>query len=124
MYKTLLIFIGGGLGSTLRYILGTVAKDYWGITYPYGTFIINIIGCFFIGLILALGLGKSDINQELKIFLTIGFAGGFTTFSTFGHESATLISHGQTIQSMTYIALSITGGIGAIYAGEFLAKYI
>ena len=125
MIVQLLIFIGGGIGACLRYILSTLTNRLMGSHYPYGTFFVNIIGCLFIGFIVALAINKSHIiGPNLKIFLTIGIAGGFTTFSTFGYESLDLIKQGHAFASIVYPVSSVVLGILAVYLGMYLARYV
>lgn len=118
------IFIGGGIGSILRYALTIFANKFFGYSYPYGTFIVNILGCLFIGFVLALTINKSSwLNFELRLFLATGIAGGFTTFSSFSYEALTLIKKGQISSSISYIILSPVLGLLAVYLGTYLAKF-
>lgn len=111
MLKLLLIFIGGGSGSIFRYLLGQLAHGY------YATFACNIIGCFLIGLFnsQAARLGWSE---EVRLMLTVGLCGGFTTFSTFSNESLALLQSGNILTFTAYITLSIVLGVLAVLAGS------
>lgn len=122
MSSYILVFIGGGLGASLRYLMGMIFTN--NLKYPYGTFIINILGSFLLGLILMSSLGKTGTGLKLNLFLTIGFAGGFTTFSTFTYEAINLINQGLILQSFSYIFLSIIFGMLGIYMGISMAKFI
>jgi fluoride exporter len=123
MLEILLVFIGGSIGSSLRYFLSCIAHDF-GCSYQ-GTFIINIIGCFFFGFVAYIALKKeSIINPNLKLFLTTGIAGGFTTFSTFSYESFKLIQNGLIMTAWLYIVLSTLIGIAFALFGYSLAKNI
>lgn len=125
MISYFMIFAGGGIGAVLRHIVTFISNKFLGAEYPYGTFIINILGCMFLGFILALAANKTNmINSNLILFLTIGIAGGFTTFSTFSYESLTLIRNGQTLDCLGYLLLSPIIGLIAVYFGTYLAKYI
>jgi CrcB protein len=117
------IFIGGGLGASLRYLLTALTHKHFDINYPLGTFIVNILGCLFIGFVLAAALSKTHVmNDHLKLFLTVGLAGGFTTFSTFSYETLTLIKNGQILASLSYIVLSPLACLGAVYLGTYIAN--
>lgn len=119
----IMVFIGGGIGAVLRYIVTFLSNKFLGAEYPYGTFIINIIGSLFLGFILVIAANKTEtINPNLVVFLTIGIAGGFTTFSTFSYESLVLIKKGQILSSMGYLFLSPVLGLSAVYFGTYLAK--
>lgn len=123
MLGYLLIFAGGGLGASLRYLLTDLTNRHFDINYPLGTFIVNILGCLFIGFILTFALNKTHIlNDNLKLFLTVGLAGGFTTFSTFSYESLALIKNGQIMSSLSYIILSPIICLGAVFLGTYFAN--
>lgn len=124
MSSYILIFIGGGLGASLRYLMSMIFTNHLKINYPYGTFIINVLGSFLLGLILMSSLNKTGTGLKLNLFLTIGFTGGFTTFSTFTYEAINLINQGLILQSFSYIFLSIIFGILGIYMGISMAKFI
>ena len=118
------IFIGGGIGAILRYILSKICKNFLNFAFC-GTFLANIIGCFLIGLVLGIVLKKSDlIPYTLKIFLTVGFLGGLTTFSTFSWEVFEFINSGKITQAMIYLSVSVVMGLCATYLGFILSKQI
>ncbi|MEQ8190977.1 MAG: fluoride efflux transporter CrcB [Candidatus Eremiobacterota bacterium] len=122
MISYMLVFIGGGLGASMRYLMSMIFADH--LKYPYGTFIINVIGSFLLGFILMSSLSKTGTGLKLNTFLTIGFTGGFTTFSTFTYEAINLINQGLILQSIFYIFLSIICGMFGIYMGISMAKVI
>jgi CrcB protein len=106
-----LIGLGGALGSIGRYLVAQyVQSRFMGSTFPYGTLIVNITGCFLIGLIFGL-LSKSDILSEWKLFLVTGICGGYTTFSAFSYESITLLRNGEISHFCLYIAGSVILGL-------------
>lgn len=124
MTAYLLVFIGGGLGASLRYMMGIIFTYYLKINYPYGTFIINILGSFLLGLFLMSSLLKNSSNTNLTIFLTVGFTGGFTTFSTFTYEAINLLNQKLFMQSISYVFLSIICSIIGMYVGIMTGKSI
>lgn len=95
MEKFLWISIGAVLGANLRYWVGDWAAQRFGSGFPYGTMLVNLTGSFLLGLLVSLTLEHFIIDPRLRILLTIGFLGSYTTFSTFAYESVTLITQGQ-----------------------------
>lgn len=102
---TIAIFCAGG-GLTRYYLSGWV-YSLLGRAFPYGTFVVNVIGAYFIGLIMELGLRSTVIPDTLRLGLTVGLMGGLTTFSTFSYETFTLIEDGQFIVAFTNVLASV-----------------
>lgn len=118
MLKTILIVGAGGfLGSVSRYLTQVVVERYLHSTFPWGTFVANIAGCFLIGLIYALSERGNLLSPEWRIFMTVGFCGGFTTFSSFAYNNLTMLSENNLVQLLGNIGLSLFFGIGAVYLG-------
>ena len=119
----LLIFIGGGLGSVCRYLVSEIIflKKF---DFPYPTFISNVLGCFLIGLALGWSIKNSELNSSLIILFTVGFCGGFTTFSSFSQESLNLINNNQFFYFFSYLILSITIGVLFVFIGTKIGKYL
>ena len=123
MIKLLLIigtgsFIGGiSRFLTARFVQNTVIS-----AFPYGTFVVNIIGCFLIGLFYGLSERGNFMNPEWRMFLTVGFCGGFTTFSTFANENVALLRDGNIFYFALYTSLSVFIGIMATYLGNMVTK--
>ena len=117
----LLIFIGGGLGSVCRYLISEIIylKKF---DFPYPTFITNVLGCFLIGLALGWSIKNSELNSSLLILFTVGFCGGFTTFSSFSFESLSLLKSGNIVMALNYIFLSIMGGLLFAIIGYYLTN--
>ena len=123
MLKTaLIIALGGGLGSILRYFTSVLVSKYWSSNFPLATFIVNSIGCLLIGFIIGL-LEKNQLSDSrLKLFLVTGICGGLTTFSAFGMENYNLFQNNNSLLAFVYIAMSIVIGLLAIWLGIFLSK--
>ena len=125
MEKLLIIGVGGGIGSIVRFLLSTsVQEKLNNATFPFGTLVVNITGCLVIGMLSHLSDAKGIISSDLRAFLFIGLLGGFTTFSTFSNETVNLIRGGEYIQGTINIACQLFIGIGAVIAGRLLAQVI
>ncbi|NND52716.1 MAG: fluoride efflux transporter CrcB [Flavobacteriaceae bacterium] len=123
MKALLLVFVGGGLGSTLRYLIGKFlnAPD---MSFPWGTFLVNIIGSFLVGLAFGWLLEKNKFTDDLMFFLVVGFCGGFTTFSAFAHESLTFLRYGYFNLFAIYVLTSLVVGLFCVWLGYALIKFI
>mgnify|MGYP000623585191 CR=1 FL=1 len=108
---------GGAIGAILRYLIGQAVPKL-GSGFPLGTFAVNLIGCFAIGLVVGLAGKHSNIDPRLILFLQTGICGGFTTFSTFSLESLTLIEEGKIAIGILYITLSVLLGLFALLAAR------
>jgi len=113
----LLIGAGGFLGSIARYLTQQGIGKILPLTFPYGTFIVNIAGCFLIGVLYALSDRNTLMSTEWRLFLTTGFCGGFTTFSTFSMEAYSLMRNGEYLYFALYAGLSVALGIFATFLG-------
>lgn len=125
MLKTLL-YIGSGsfLGGIARYLTARVVQNSIASSFPLGTMVVNLAGCFLIGLIFGLSERTNLINQEWRIFLTVGFCGGFTTFSTFANENLNLLRDGNFFHFSLYTGISIFLGLVAVFLGNALTKLL
>lgn len=113
---------GGFLGSGLRYLSQRLIAHYLPVTFPYGTFIVNIVGCFLIGIIFAMTDKTKLMSPDMRMFLAVGFCGGFTTFSSFTLDSFGLLRDGQYLYFSIYIFASVAIGILATIAGVWFIK--
>jgi fluoride exporter len=121
MRQGLIIFLGGGLGSVSRYLFSRAISRQFEITFPLGTFAVNILGCFAIGLIYAL-IAKYRLSSDLSLLLATGFCGGFTTFSTFAYENNSLLERGDYLTFFLYVSLSVMFCLFATFLGIFLVR--
>lgn len=122
MKTVLLIFTGSGVGGVLRYFVQKAFVDMGYISFPAGTFIVNIVGCFLIGVFNAMAEKNNLLSPEWRLALTTGFCGGFTTFSTFANENMSLLRNGDYFYFSIYIILSVVLGIGAVILGMNCVK--
>ena len=123
--QLILVAIGGGLGSVLRYLTSLgIAKCFPVIIFPLGTFVVNVIGCFIMGLLVGLSTRFAILDNELRFLLIVGFCGGYTTFSAFSLENLKLFEAGNYWALAFYIAASIVLGFIALWSGYLLSKII
>jgi CrcB protein len=118
----LAVAAGGALGSVARYLVGVGSGRLFGTEFPWGTLLINVTGSFLIGAFVGLFAAKWDSSQAMRIFLTVGICGGFTTFSTFSLDAYYLIERGQTFASVAYMLASVTLSVGALIAALRLVR--
>ena len=123
MKQFILVFLGGGFGSILRYIISKNLNAYYSNFY-LGTFLVNIIGCLIIGILIGLSLKNNYISENQTLLLATGFCGGFTTFSTFALESNILLKESSLLQTSLYMGLSVVIGVLAISLGLWICKML
>ncbi|QMU31415.1 fluoride efflux transporter CrcB [Adhaeribacter radiodurans] len=117
----MLVFIGGGSGSLVRYSLSKLISNYYPFSFPLATLVINILASLVLGLFI--GLTAKDLpNSNLKLLIAVGFCGGFSTFSTFSNETLQLFRSGQSNLALLNIVLSLLLCIGVTYLGFLLTK--
>ena len=121
MKQLLLVFLGGGFGSVLRYIIGKYLNNAES-AIPYGTFAANILGSLLIGIILGLAAKNNALSQNQTLLLATGFCGGFTTFSTFAYENHMFLKSGDFTSFAVYTIASFVLGFLAVFAGMYLVK--
>ena len=122
MMQILLVAMGGAAGSVTRYLATLAAAQALGTQFPWGTLLVNIVGSFLMGLVIALGAHKLQLSNELRLALTTGFLGGFTTFSAFSLDFATLFERKDYALAALYLAGSVGLSILALFAALILVR--
>ena len=117
-----LIAIFGALGTLARYGLQGLVQIRVASTFPYGTLLINLSGCFFLGLIGQFTLNRMIISPDWRVAIAVGFFGGYTTFSTFGWETAKMLEDGEWLRASAYAGASVVAGLLLSVAGIRLAN--
>ena len=124
----LYVFLGGGLGAVCRYLATTAIGARFGMMFPFGTLFVNTLGSFLMALIMGflLTMAKANnlLSEPLRLLLTVGFLGGFTTFSSFSMETLTLIRSGSIVLAIANIAANVLLGLIAAILGLYLAAMI
>jgi CrcB protein len=121
--KLLLVFLGGGLGSAFRYLIG-LGLNHSDYLTPKGTFLVNVLGSLLIGLLAGYNLRTMHLNHEYQALLIAGFLGGFTTFSSFAFENIVMLQNGKTFLFLSYLLSTIVFGLLAAATGYYLSKYL
>jgi CrcB protein len=120
--KLFLIALFGAIGTLARYGLQGLVQTRMGTTFPYGTLLINLSGCLLLGFLGQLTLNRMVISSELRIAIAVGFFGGYTTFSSFGWETAKMLEDGEWLRATTYVGASVIAGLLLSVAGIRLAN--
>ena len=116
------IAVGSAIGGASRYLVGGLVQRLTGGTFPTGTLLINISGSFLLGAILRYGVDTPTLTPELRALLTVGFCGGYTTFSTFSYETVALLEDGEWSRAGVYVALSVGLSLLATFLGFVAAR--
>ena len=125
LQQALLVGAGGFIGSMLRYTVRELVNRTFPLSgFPYGTLVVNVLGCFFIGLVSGLAESRQIFSPNFRLFVMLGFLGGFTTFSTFGYETYALMRDMESFRATANIFLHITLGLMAVLFGQMLVKLL
>lgn len=117
-----LVGLGGFLGAIARYAVGSAVAARWGTSWPIGTFLINISGCFAIAFFLTLTTERVVVDEGWRFFFPTGFVGAYTTFSTFEYETVRLVQDGAWKRALAYVVLSVVVGFFAVLGATWAAR--
>ncbi len=118
------VALGGAIGSVARYLVGIGSGRLFGMSFPWGTLIINVTGSFLIGTFIALFATRWDLSQVARVFLTVGICGGYTTFSTFSLDAFYLMERGELLSSAAYMIASVVMSVAALVAAIHLVRTV
>ena len=120
--QEVLVFVGGGIGATFRYWLQGAVYRFMGTEFPYGTLLVNVLGCLAIGLFMAIFEERFAVNPALRLFLTIGILGGFTTYSSFSYETISMLREGSYLSGTANVVYTTLNCLGATWVGGVIGK--
>jgi CrcB protein len=118
----MLVGLGGFLGAIARFVVGTLIAGRWGTSWPWGTFVINVSGCFMIAFFVTLTSERIAIHEGWRYLFPIGFVGAYTTFSTYEFETLRLLEGGAWTRAASYVVASTVAGLAAVYCAAWLAR--
>ena len=124
MKHLLLVGLGGFIGSVARFLVSKLNLSWHFLSIPMGTLTVNVLGSFIIGILVGISVKSDLISTDLRLFLMVGFCGGFTTFSSFSSENLILMQNGQVVTVLIYTALSILLGFLAVYLGYIFTNLL
>ena len=124
LYTLLIVGLGGFAGSTLRFLTVRLVDSRLNALFPFGTLTVNVIGSFILGIIYMLATRQAGISENARLFLAVGFCGGFTTFSAFALENFDLIEQKLISTSLLYILISVVLGILSLAAGIWASRFL
>ena len=122
MKSFLLVFLGGGIGSSCRFLISNIINNSFKSFHYLGTFSVNVIGCIIVGIVMGFLQKENNFNQNYLLLFSSGFCGGFTTFSAFANENLDLIKNGNFSVFFLYVISSVIFGIAAAYLGYLIVK--
>ena len=122
LQKLLWIALGGALGTLSRYGLSSATQQWLGSKFPWGTAVVNIIGCFLLGAFYAFAIGRWNLSADARTVIFVGFIGAFTTFSTFVSETGQFLSDSRMLMGMGNVAFHVVAGIGVFFLGLAVGK--
>lgn len=122
MNRLLIVMFGGGVGSGARYLLSGWVAERLGAGWPYGTLAVNLLGSLALGFIAELGARSAAMSLEVRLLLTTGFMGGFTTYSTFNYETLKLLQDGRMGAAALNVGLTLLGALAGAVLGVWAAR--
>ena len=124
LQKLLLIALGGALGTLSRYGLTSATQQWLGPGFPWGTAVVNVIGCFLFGALYAFAIGRWGLGADARTVIFVGFIGAFTTFSTFVSETGQFLSNSEMLMGMGNVVFQVVAGIGVFFLGLAVGRTI
>lgn len=122
MNAILLVAVGGAAGATARFLIAEWSSRHFAASFPFGTLLVNLIGCLLIGFLYFWLVNRFSLDAALRAFLIVGFLGAFTTFSAFSIENLIMIEQGRWLAAGIYVTLSVLGCLAASVVGMLLAR--
>jgi CrcB protein len=122
MLRILVVAAGGSIGAVSRYLVSIWAAERFGASFPYGTLIVNVIGCFIIGIFMTMTTERFIVNPYWRLLITVGFVGGLTTFSSFSYETFRLLEDADMMMALYNIGLNLALGFFATWLGIGAAR--
>ena len=124
MLHVILVATGGAIGASLRHFVNLAALRVVGLGFPWGTMAINVVGSLVMGLFIGVLARRAGMSEEIRLFVATGILGGFTTFSAFSLDFATLWERGSVLPAFGYVFASVAGSLLAIFLGLWLARTV
>lgn len=120
----LAVALGGALGASGRHLVSRGMVHLLGTSFPWGTLVVNVVGCFLMGVLIESAALKLNLTNEMRAFLFVGLLGGFTTFSAFSLDAVTLVERGALMPAFLYILSSVTLSVLGLFAGLSLMRWV
>jgi len=124
LYNILTVGLGGFLGTMARYATVKSVDEKINAVFPYGTFAVNVVGSLLLGIVYTMAMRKVEVAEHWRLFLGVGFCGGFTTFSAFAWENFSLIQQKFVGTSVVYALASLAAGLLALMAGVWIGRFL
>jgi len=122
VYRTLLVAIGGLIGSVARYVVAGWVQNLNGGEFPLGTLAVNVSGSFILGMVMTLALERGLLSADVRVLLGTGFCGGYTTMSTFSYETMALLQYGGVANAVTNVGVTLAACLGSVWLGSLTGR--
>jgi len=122
VYRTLLVAVGGLIGSVARYLVAGWVQNLNGSEFPLGTLAVNVSGSFILGMVMTLALERGLLSADVRVLLGTGFCGGYTTMSTFSYETMALLQYGSVANAVTNVGVTLATCFGAVWLGSLTGR--